>query len=347
MGHIGGELPAQLLRPELLRHIEQQQHHAGDGPLVDHGAGIQLIFPVGQRHHRLRPLPIQRLEQQLLEPQILVVGQDIRPHAPVAQAQDLPGRRIQDQDLTAVVQQHKPLAHTGSDGIEFIFPMDQVPGLDPHLPLLGIQPPQQRGQLPITAIGHGILQIQLVQRLHDRSGQPTGQERRQHQRHRDHHTDRLRHGKDQVQHGVLGHGQPDHRPVRQSLGAVKIALRQGHRVPGALTVAAFQRLPDLLPLQMVLHPLRLHVVVIQHGPIRPDPGDPAIRYLQPIEVSHALMGRRLGSQQGLVLQLFLLDLGVVAVQQPHDRREGRQQHRQRHQQYGPKDPLGHSVFSIR
>ena len=120
-------------------------------------------------------------------------GQKVLSHAATVGTEQRLSRRIDAEDLTPLVQQHQTLLHAACDLIEFIPLALQFPQLGIDLAALLVDAAQQGRQLLVGVVIQRVLQIQLVQGLHNVAGHTPGQQRRQNQRHRQHHQKRLEH----------------------------------------------------------------------------------------------------------------------------------------------------------
>ena len=99
---------------------------------------------------------------------------------------------------------------------------------------------------------------------------------------------------------------------------------------------------------MVLHLPGLAAVVIEHLPLRGDPGDPAIQILvQFFQEPDALLGHYLGRYGQFSFQLPDLYFGEIGTGGPQEQDHAAQHHSQHQGKHGPEQPPGHWGASIR
>ena len=179
MGHIGGELPSVLLRVFRLCDVQRQNHKA-DGLLPGGNAaeeelinssfalGFQLMQAIPERgfhsgsHFRLPLHP-----------------QEGSAHAVTVGVKQLPRRGIDAQHNAVAVQKHQPFPHIGGNLLQFVIFLPKGLHLRTDFFVLLLDANQQRGQFFVSIVLQRMLQIQLVQRLHNFAGHPVGQNRRQ------------------------------------------------------------------------------------------------------------------------------------------------------------------------
>ena len=102
--------------------------------------------------------------------------------------------------------------------------------------------------------------------------------------------------------------------VGKPLRCVQLPLEEGGGIAAALSVAAFERLADLLPLQMVVHVVGVRLIVVQNGSVGSDPGDAEVRVPQPVKIVLPVEGHSLRDQFGLPPKLLELFICEVIVQ---------------------------------
>ena len=177
MGHIGRKLPPQLLGVALFCDIEDQQDDAGHLAVGEDGAGHQLVFAFAVGQRGLGMLAGPGPEQHILDFLGTVHRQNIPAHGILIGTQK-PGRRLIDaENLTGSAQQRQTLAHGAGDHVKFMLLLLQFRQLVHNLPVLPLNAAQQRRNLFIRLIGQRIVQIQVVEWLHNLLGQPAGQQR--------------------------------------------------------------------------------------------------------------------------------------------------------------------------
>ena len=174
MRYIGGELPAAALRVLHVGHIHSQNHQAdglipGGNPAQEKliGSSLPLSFQ----------LTVACFEGGLHRGGHLgpaVHGTEGSAHAGFIRGKEPPGCRVQTQHRPAAVQQHQPLVHILGDLIEFVGLSPETLQLIFDLFVLLMDAHQQRRQLLIGVVFQGVLQIQMVQWLHDLAGYPVG-----------------------------------------------------------------------------------------------------------------------------------------------------------------------------
>ena len=177
VGHVGGKLPAVLLRVLYSGNIHRQDHQADHlaaggnpaqqeliGPALPLGLQLTVALPEGFLHcaGHFR-LPVHRAEGFS--------------DAAVVRAEELLRRRVQAQHRAAAIQEHQTLVHIRGDLVEFIrLSLQRLQlVLDPFALLLDTN--QQGRQFLIGVVFQRMLQIELVQRLHDLAGYPVCQDR--------------------------------------------------------------------------------------------------------------------------------------------------------------------------
>ena len=102
-----------------------------------------------------------------------------------------------------------------------------------------------------------------------------------------------------------------------------------------------QRLPDLLPLGVVPHLLRVLPVVEEHGAVRIHPGNPVAAGQILCEIVRAILLYPMGDVLCQTLQLTGDPILEITVEHAHDQHQAGQQHCQGHAQDGAKDPFRH------
>ena len=346
VGHVGGELPAHLLRLLPLGDVQQHQHRAGRLPVPEDRVAQQLEDAAGPLHAHLAAASVQHLLHQLLEDVAAVQGEDAgllggggRPQQP----QD-PG--VVGQNPPPGVQEQEALGHVLGEGGELLLLLAQLVHLGPDGVVLPADAGEQRGQLVIDLAVLRPLQIQLQDGPDQPLGQPGGQGGGEDEGDdQDEHNGRG-HGHQQVDHRALAPRQPDHRPVVQPVGHIDGQLGQGGRLPPGRPLTSEQGLLDLLPVGVVLHGGGVGLVVIEDRPVLGHPGDPvvgpqAVQIVQP----HGLHSP--GHQPGLGLQLLGEAVGKILVQHAQEQGRRQQQHPQAHRHGAAEDLLCHSFNSPR
>ena len=146
---------------------------------------------------------------------------------------------------------------------------------------------------------------------------------------------------------MLCHRQAQHGAVGQQSGGVDGLLHQGGGVAGTFAITGIQGQQDLVSLQMVLHGTGIGGAVIEHGAVGVNPGDAAAFDFQFIQIFQTLVGNRLGSQNGLVLELVPLDAGIVGIEGTHDDDQTGKENRQGNKTDGSENTPCHERSSIR
>ena len=277
VGDIGGEFPALGLRPAFFRHVQQQQHDAGDAAAVFDGVGLHLVLAAQHGEIGLRPVARQGLIHHRFQHILLGDGVDADAHEGPGQTDDPGGGGVHGQHHAPVVDQHQTLVHAVGDGIEFPLFALELLLLALELALLGIDAAQEGIQFLITGVGHGIVQVQLVQRPDDGSGQPGSHPHGQHNGQHDDDQNGLHHIHHQGHGGILGHGQSQHAAIGKPLGGIDELLRQSVGIADGIAGAADQRLADLLTLQMVFHGLGVGVAFVEDAAVGADEGDAGVQ----------------------------------------------------------------------
>ena len=92
--------------------------------------------------------------------------------------------------------------------------------------MLLMNPVQKRRQFFIGVILQGVLQVQMVQRLHNFLRYPFGQNRAQNQGDADHHTERMQHSHHQNHQRLPADRNPQDTSVRQPFRLIDSAFQQ-------------------------------------------------------------------------------------------------------------------------
>ena len=275
VGDVGGELPPQPLPLLLLRHIQNHQHRAGDLPVLLHRAGNDLTAVVVLFQQLFTPPAGQCLLHAAAEARLPVQGIDALPLLGGRLGVEQPQHRgVVGQHTGLLVNHQETLAHVLRDSDELLLPALQISHLPLDLPLLAAELGQQRRQLLIRLAAGWIVQVDVVDGLHQLPGHPGGQHHRQDEGQQHHQGHRLQCLQHQHPDRVLGAGYPQHRPVVKPLGSIQRLLGEGLGIAKRLALPQHQRLMDLLPLGVVLHLRRVLPVVVEHGPVRIHPGHP-------------------------------------------------------------------------
>ena len=177
MGHIGGKFPAIPLGQRLLCHVERQDHRAGNGALGFDAAHIHLVLPALALRVDLAVALFHGGLQRMAHIAAPFDGQEVLSHTGAACAEQGTGRRVDAEDHALFVQQHQPFPHIAGDLVKFIPLALQFLHMRVDLTALLVDTAQQRRQFLIGIIVHRMLQIQLIERLHNVAGQPPGQQR--------------------------------------------------------------------------------------------------------------------------------------------------------------------------
>ena len=326
--HVGGELPPHPLGFRLLRHIKGQQNRTQHLAVGFDTAEIKLVFPASPLCPQLTVPGLGGVMDGGGQVRMAIHCQEILSYAGTVRMKQCLGRRIDAEDAPAVVQQHQTFPHTAGDLFKFVLPLPEVSGPMADLLLLGVDPPQQRRQLLIGVVVQRVLQIQPVQRLHHPSGRPARQECGKSHRQQRHHDDGVEHPKNQHPYRFLTAGNAEHRAVRQAHRLIEHLFRQRLGIAGAAAAAAGERLPDLLPLAMIFHGLRIRSGVIQHCAVRCHPGQPLRRVPDAGQIVRAVRFHRRRSQCQFCLKLLFPHRAEIGVKAAGDHQQRCQQHRQ-------------------
>ena len=328
MRHVGGELPPHPLGFRLLRHIKGQQNRTQRLTVGFDTAEIKLVFPASPLCPQLTVPGLGGIMDGGGQVRMAIYRQEILSYAGAVRMKQCLGRRIDAEDTSAVVQQHQTFPHTAGDLFKFVLPLPEVSGPMADLLLLGVDPAQQRRQFLVSVVVQRALQIQPVQRLHHPSGCPARQECGKSHRQQCHHDDSMEHPKNQHPYRFLTAGNAEHRAVRQAHRLIEHLFRQRLGIAGAAAAAAGERLPDLLPLAMIFHGLRIRSGVIQHCAVRCHPGQPLRRVPDAGQIVRAVRFHRRRGQCQFCLKLLFPHRAEIGVKAAGDHQQRCQQHRQ-------------------
>ena len=95
-----------------------------------------------------------------------------------------------------------------------------------------------------------------------------------------------------------------------------LGMRQRLGIAGAAAAAAGERLPDLLPLAMIFHGLRIRSGVIQHCAVRCHPGQPICRVPDAGQIVRAVRFHRRRSQCQFCLKLLFPQIQRLLLLHP-------------------------------
>ena len=200
-----------------------------------------------------------------------------------------------------------------------------------ELRLLRGDAPQQRLDLAVLVpfiILHRIVRVNGVDRRDDLFCQPRGKEERERQRQQRHKTDRLGKAEHERPERKLHRGETQHAPVRETLRGVKLPVGERGGVAPRFARAGFERLPDLLALEMVFHAGGVRLVIEKDRAVRGDPRDPAVAG-QPVQIVRAGERHALRGKRRFGVELLHLHAGEIVVGYAHDKDERREKHRER------------------
>ena len=219
----------------------------------------------------------------------------------------------------------------------------------PELRLLRGNAPQKRLDLAVLVpfiILHRVVRVNGVDGRDDLFCQPRGEQEREHERKQRHKTDRLREPEHERPERELHDRETEHRPVRQPLRGVKLAVGERRGVAARLARAGLERLPDLLAFKMVLHARGVRLGVEEHRAVRADPGDAVIAGRKAGKVVLAAERHALRGERRFRMQLLHLHAGKVVIRYAHDKDERREKHRERRAPDSGEDFPAHFAPSI-
>ncbi len=347
VGDVCGELAAGLLRRLALGDIERQQHRADRRAVCADAADIKLPYAPAALGARFAMSLLHRSGDGKAHIMAAVNGQEIPAHAAPVRAEEHARRGIDAQHRPFLVQQHESLAHIIRDLRKFIFLPLQLGKLRVDLPVLAVDAPEQRGELLISVVIERMLEVQLIERLHDAARDALCQPSGKGERHDQHDKDRLHHAHEQHARGRAADGNAQDAAVGKAARTVHRLLQKRCRIARALARAGLKRLAHLCTAGVVFKALRVGHGVEAHRAVRRDPRQAAALGGYIGKVVRAVFLHRRGGQRKLVAQLILLHTAEVFIQAAHDDHKAGKQHRPRHKQDGPKDLFCHASASIR
>ena len=239
------------------------------------------------------------------------------------------------------VQQHKRLPHIGGDLFQLIAFLPERLHLGRDFQMLLLDAVQQRRQLFVCIVLHGMLQIQLIDGLHKPSGHPGCQKCGQRDCQHDDNAHRLHHARQQHPKGFLAGGNAQHAAVGQARCLVNALFQQRVGMAHGTAAAISQRLLDLFALQMVFHPGGLGVGIEFHGAIRLNPGNPIVASVQRFQKVQSRLLRSGSGDAQLVPQLHGLQVIGVPEEHTHHKQQAAAQHRHGHRDNGLENFTGH------
>ena len=219
----------------------------------------------------------------------------------------------------------------------------------PELRLLRGNAPQKRLDLAVLVpfiILHRVVRVNGVDGRDNLFCQPRGEQEREHEREQRHKADRLREPKHERPERELHDRETEHRPVRQPLRGVKLAVGERRGVTARLARAGLKRLADLLALEMVFHARGVRLGVEEHRAVRADPGDAVIVGRKAGKVVLAAERHALRGERRFRVQLLHLHAGKVVIRYAHDKDERREKHRERRAPDSGEDFPAHFAPSI-
>ena len=195
----------------------------------------------------------------------------------------------------------------------FVLP-GQVLHLLLELPVLGADALHQGLQLLIGGGFGGVLEVNVVDGLHNLPGGPGGGQEGQHRRQGQGPQGGGQGHPEQGQAGGLLGGEANHGAVGDADGEVAGSVAQGAGVADALSEALAQGLLNLLPVSVVVHGLRRDLRVTENRAVGGNPGDAAARlWLQTGEVGHSADLHRPGDVLGLGPEVAVVLPGELPV----------------------------------
>ena len=347
VGNIGGKLAAQALGLFPLGHIHDQQRHARKESLGKDRVGLDAVLAAvffGNSFGALAPAGGQQQVQHGLG---AVQGQNILAGIVPIGLQHPGCRGIHGQYLVLFVEQHQAFIHVVGDGLKFPAPLVQHTRLFAYFALLAFDAVKQRSHFVIPLVGKGMVQVQLVEGLHDFFGKTGGQHQTKHRARHHHNKNRPEHLGQQRQNAVLGHSKAQHAAVGQALSGIAGLFHQSIGVAHTFPKAAYQRFGDFLTLVVVGQAFGRNTVIVQHGAVGSHPGDAALLQLQLFKVAHAILGNALGGKLGLLPLLLLLLADVKVIQNADDDRNNSQHCPKGRQTDGTKNSFCHAFSSRR
>ena len=347
VGDVGGKLPAVALGKGLLRHVEGQQDRTRRPAAGLNAADVQLVLPSAPLQTVLAVAAVQCAADGGADLGAALHRQEILIQAGAVRAEQLLGRRVDAQNRPLFVQKHQALLHAAGNLGKFVVFPPQLLQLAVNLPALAVDAVEQRRQLLIGVIFQRGLQIQRLQRRHDTAGNPAGQHIGQNQSRQKHQNDGLQHPHDQHAQSGAADGNAQDRAVREPACAVEGLFQQGLGIAGAFAAAALQSLPDLLPVGVVLHGLRVGAGVAEDPAVGVDPGQTIILRVQTLQIVAAAQLHSLRRKAQFIPELVLLHPLKIVVKAAQNDDQAGQQHCPRREHDGLKYLLCHFGTSHR
>ena len=343
MRHIGGELPAVALGVFLLGNIEGQQHRAHDPAVGVDTAQIELVHSAAPMAANFRVAVGKGLLNGQTDLVVPIHRQEALPHAIFFHAEELHGRSVDAQHVLLFVQQHQPFLHVADDLVELVRALAHDAQLLLNFFVLPVDAVEQRRNFLIALVVQRVLQVQMIERLHDLLGQPPRQQAGQEQRRGQHHQHRLQQSQHQPPRRCPADGNTQHRAVLQPTGKVQGLFHQGGGIAGALPLPQLQGVLNFRAVLVVLHLARIRLRVIKNAAVLPYPCQTVAFRLQAGKVAFSFFLHGGDRQTELVPQLALLQVFKIAVQAIQNNQKAGQQHHARHQQDGAENSFIHTL----
>jgi len=284
VGDVGRKLLAQPFPLLPLRHVHDQHRHTGHLPAGHHRIGDDLPGDAGNLLHRIGAYPGQRRLHRSEDLGHAAVPAQVFHLALFSLSQQLEGAVVAGQNIGAVVHQQKALAHIVGQRGELPLALAQLIHLPADGAVLLLNPGDQRRQLRIGLIHQRVVQVNLVDGVHNVPGQPEGQQGTE-QQHRQHNAQHRPEDHQQHGHGrPLGTGDPEHAAILQPHRIIEVALQHGLRKTDIPACAVLQRPVNLPPVQMIFHARGIGDAVIEHRAVVIHPGHPGGAALQGIQI---------------------------------------------------------------